>query len=506
MGWSKVWQSSFGSLLRILPRAEIVLLLFLSSLAVNDMLANLEIMPDSTNYITAAGNFVETGKFFVYANWPSRTYEPGVEPYTEYPPGFPLFLAPFRLFFRDPILAAVVGQGACIVALFALLYLIVKSMEFGFPLRLAAYLFVSSFISYRIVLRILLSDTLFVCTSLAVIACSMALTGERRDRRDLYWFLLYFSLFCSSSVKFVGVMNLAYTVVPIFLCRHKRWAKAGLAGLSAVAPVLLWMVRNLVVTGVFTRSHLSQWSAHDTLFLTALGRIRIFWGMGSLVLSWLLLVLMVAPVAIGIWKRDRPWLRHCVITSGALATLLGMMVLSKIVYFEFLDHRLLLPSYTAMGIALLSSFHLLSRWNRYASVLHLVPFVYFAVNPYFHNELAWKPHWTFAHPKEEALWEELNRIQETATASYFITDYDFLHQIYSRRPQRIVWHSEDVKRPEDIQKFLDRGGSVFFLFQKEHMMKDENGLTIRDHFLQNSQGFPFKRIELGNFEAYFLER
>ena len=79
------------------------------------------IYSDSSCYINAADNLVEHGELVDFANRFTGEQRAAPEPYTEWPPGTPLFLAPFILLFHDPMRAALVAQTVLIILAFAAL-------------------------------------------------------------------------------------------------------------------------------------------------------------------------------------------------------------------------------------------------------------------------------------------------------------------------------------------------------------------------------------------------
>jgi hypothetical protein len=100
----------------IYPKISLILLfIFLCIFSIVRVLSNLVFTPDSTGYLTAAQTFINTGHMFAYANSPSWTLEVKTEPYTEQPSGFPIFLMPFLLIFKQPVHAAAAAQSFIVI-------------------------------------------------------------------------------------------------------------------------------------------------------------------------------------------------------------------------------------------------------------------------------------------------------------------------------------------------------------------------------------------------------
>jgi hypothetical protein len=212
---------------------ELAALLILCFLSVRHWAGRLNLSPDSTTYITAAGNLAQTGRLFYFANAASWSMEPEVEPYTEQPPGFVYFLAPFIGIVREPINAALIAQGVAILAFYVSLFVMFGRLRFHPALGilgLATFAFLAPFVQIR---SFLWSETLFIAASVAGGWIALRIVCESGPRSD--WLLLLAFLAFSSAVRLVGVANVAW-IFPILL--RRRTLRAGVRLLTH--PALGW--------------------------------------------------------------------------------------------------------------------------------------------------------------------------------------------------------------------------------------------------------------------------
>ena len=208
----------------ILRAIELLLLFSLCSIAVIHWIEFMQWHPDSSIYITTSINFTKTGQFFYFGNWPSLSTQPVVEPYTDWPPGFPLLLAPFIIIFKDPILSAVILQSLVIIGLYLFVYFFANSLDFHPGLRLFLYFIITFFTPFQFIRDCFLTETLFLLLSLAIGFCAIQLIRGKNKLK--YYLASMFLLISVSLVKFIGVANLAWFVplfIPAFYEKAKKW-------------------------------------------------------------------------------------------------------------------------------------------------------------------------------------------------------------------------------------------------------------------------------------------
>ena len=193
---------------------DVLIIVLASYVAISHLLSDLNLSPDSSSYITAAKNFANTGRLFVFVNSPSRDMLPKVEPYSEQPPGLPAYFVPFMLAFDDPIQAAVIAQALVIVCLFLFLYLLMGRLGFSRLLRaigLSSFLMIGGFRDIFIDPE---TEALFICLSLAT--GWLALRYDQGGQERWVWPTLILLIAFSTSVRYTGVANVAWLIPALF--------------------------------------------------------------------------------------------------------------------------------------------------------------------------------------------------------------------------------------------------------------------------------------------------
>ncbi|MCA9448476.1 MAG: hypothetical protein KC931_15245 [Candidatus Omnitrophica bacterium] len=442
--------------------------LILGLLMVSLWLNRFGLLPDSTFYLSAATNLLERGKFVVYTNFPSFDFEPVMEIYSEYPPGFPLYLAPFVFLLGDPLLAAATAQAVAILGIFVIAVPLFRTLEFDPVLRLCGYFFLGFFISFREIFGTLYSEPLFLLVTLGTLLYAVrALLDGGSGKWN--WILGGALLAVGTSVKFIGVFNLVFWIVPLSVVRTRRWTKTVTMPLAAGLPAGIWLVRNYLLFQKATRSHLEDWSQDPRNILDPFRRAYALIACDRVLLAVLLGLIVLLPIGLFLFRKSRGLhvAPHFTLLLGSVTHLLGIAILSTVFRMDFLDHRLLSPSYLLIGISLLSGVSLLVRFRPpHTRTLWALPLLYLAFNPAFRTPVPQFNLDHFERPPEQALWEDLGDRQGLGESSHFYTSINFLHQIFCDRPHKIVWNENYVDTAEKTGWLLHYGSHPFFVLNE----------------------------------------
>jgi hypothetical protein len=229
-------------------------------------LSQITLTPDSTGYISAAQNFIRTGSMFHYANSPSWTLVPAIEPYTEQPPGFPLFLVPFLFIFKQPIAAAAVAQSFAIVILFSAVYALTQDFGAKPFFQIVCGLVITLFWPLQYVFANVISETLFIALTLWSIHFLVASQYERKSR--FYWILALLCAAAASLTRMVGFLMLGVFVLASWVRGKSRFISIASSVLFVVGPVVAWFLRNQILYGSTSVTHtFYDHLAWDKLFL-----------------------------------------------------------------------------------------------------------------------------------------------------------------------------------------------------------------------------------------------
>ena len=200
---------------------------------------------DSVSYVSTARSLLAGEGFTVWSGWP----------YQNYPPLYPLALALTGVFGADPADAA----GGLNAVLFGLVVLAAALWlrRLGASAFLVAWAASALALSYPLTLvsARAISEPLFIlCTLLAIAALDAFL---RRGRRSLL-LLTAVCLALACLTRYLGIAFLVGALAVLLLRREssrgERWAPAAICAAVALAPLCLWMLRNLLLTGTPARN------------------------------------------------------------------------------------------------------------------------------------------------------------------------------------------------------------------------------------------------------------
>ncbi len=481
---------------------EIVAISCLCIYSIFGWLNQFKLSPDSANYITASINFIRTGRLFVFANWPSHSMEPEIEPYTDYPPGFPLYLAPFILIFQDPLLAATIAQSFAIIFFYLSIGLILQALKLQTSTRLGGMLVVTFLQTLVFIRSYFWTETLFISLSAAIGLCVIHIMRGEDSRR--YWIMSALLLFLASLIRFTGVYNIAW-FIPVILYQKiykqtdpkdqiQRYVDSSLLimkiSVAALLPVVVWLLRNRLLYGYVTQSHhLFQAFSWEKLFSPFKWLYTyLFYSQfpdGVFIILGLLF-LVVLPF---FQATSKERVIHATLIFVLICHFTGVWVSSIFAEFNDLDSRLLSPAIT---IACLAVFNGLDTFTRNVKPYHLkilinlLPFIFFMFSTQA-TVISIEPG-IIDYPTEKYLWQQLKKVDELTSSSHFYTDYDFTHQIFAGMPQRIIWDRLDLVK---ARKLLARGERPFFLLSQASSAKKALDQYIIQGDLQlQSMDFP----------------
>jgi hypothetical protein len=87
-------------------------------------------------------------------------------------------------------------------------------------------------------------------------------------------------------------------------------------------------------------------------------------------------------------------------------------------------------------------------------------------------------------PPEQELWQQIYQLPGIDKATHFYSDYNFTHEIFGNRPQRIILDEEQIARSGFLARILAAGHCPFILVNQGSSMSklmdqhyQEAGLT-----------------------------
>jgi hypothetical protein len=537
---------------------ELPIVIVICVFAILSWLGQLGLSQDSTGYITASENLINTGRLSVFVNYTNWVTDPAVLPYMEQPPAFPLFLTPFIVIFQDPLVSALIAQCFYLVLFYLFIYLMTLRLQFSQLLRIVVLVLFTFVRPFWIIHNYFWTETLFIALSIGAGYFAIRLLNEPYRKKD--WIILIVLLTLTSLIRYSGVANLAL-IAPLLLKRDSlraAWrmlthpytlagfyagggllivltlladllpnAKPGIgpmqwfgillgamglligvagllilrknrserparplfsdelstsawaifAVLATVIPVLAWMARNVIlynaisqVNKLFQVFQFNRWAApYQYVWEELLG----FHFVPRLLAAWLAACLLFLPLfrlpIIGMSSVRR--VAHIALLSVAAAHFMLIWVLSFVAANENIGFRYFSPVLAFLILGMLNGLQQASqavRSHLWRQVLLAAPLLFLALSIEFPPSNLLKSLGRINYPPERQLWREIGNIGWTHSSSFFYSDDGFtaggyIHQIFSGRPQGILWDPAILKDPQKIMGLLSRGESPFIL-------------------------------------------
>ncbi len=576
-----------------MPRAHdrtklipIFLFFALCAFSIARFLSQLGLTPDSTGYISAAQNFIRTGHIFSYANSPSWTLLPAIEPYTEQPSGFPLFLVPFLLIFKQPILAAAVAQSFAILILYSSVYALTQDLG-GEPFfQVVCAVVITMYRPLQYVFANVESETLFIALSLWTVHFLVGSQYGRRSR--LYWFAALLCAAAASLTRTVGVLMLVVFSLVSWFRWKSRWISIASSILFVVGPVIGWSLRNQILYGSPSTTHTVNdhlaWEKlfpqlvflldstsrnapvviliaafaflclaspfigpiypwiREISFKLSFSKVRVFTviitGLGFAIaiialaadrlgfggepeigLKQIVIASMGILLALASWLRNtnlleyvrswkanydwdrwktKPFYTFGLLFLAGLSHFLAITALSVVTPFSALTDRLLSPSLTLLLLSGLAGMHYLTILvpaKFYPASIYGIGFVLILLSPFFLTTgIAF--HVGIRVPPEQELWKEIYSLPGIGKASHFYSDYNFTHEIFANRPQRIILIEDQLEEEGFLSHILATGRCPFVLVNQGDNMSQ----LINQHYKEAD----LIRLEMvhGQFELF----
>jgi len=423
--------------------------------------------PDSTNYITAAENLVNHHSLFVNGNWPSGSYEPVTEPYTEYMPGLPVFTSVILLFAKNPDLVMLTMNSLSVALMFFISLLVLIELKLNDYLKIIFLLFLIFFEPFRHIYSHYWTETHFIFFSL--LSVYFALKLLKQDKKS-YWIWGCVAIVLSSFVKIYGVLNCAFFIIP-FILNKKSFAKLILFVFCSSLFAMLWYLRNEIMYGYFTLSHQTFRMFRSELMFTPFAHTLYLLGNDKLANVWMKVILIVSLSPLMIYFKNKSFAKVSIsiwslLCIGTTIQFLALYILSLISSFDYLRSRLLAPVYILCFLILLFSIKILMDKYSHVKIKYVIaalPLLLFFSASGFEKQIDLKIN--FTAPLEHALWDELSSKDFVNNSSHYITDDDFNHQIYGKLPQRIVKDSIKFSDVNFMREILGKGRTPFIVLR-----------------------------------------
>lgn len=436
-------------------------------------LNHFSLSPDSTNYITASENLVKHGSLFVYSNWPSRSFEPNIEPYTEYMPGLPIFTTMLFLFTENVDTVMLVMNSINIVLVYLIVLLLLYELGFNVYLKIVFLLFLTFFEPFKFIFSHFWTETFFIFWSLLAVYFAVKLLKEDNKK---YWMLGCIAVALSAFIKMYGVFNCAFFIIP-FVIYKKNFSKVLIFVFVSSLFVLAWYLRNEITYGYFTSSHKVFQKFISSNLLRPFDWTLYILGNDRFANIWFIILLLIGLSPLWLYYKKSIKKHHelkiwGLFIIGTAVNFTGLYFLSLVSSFDYLESRLLAPVYILCFFIFLLSIKILIESNsvfipKVKYFLLALPLVFFIVNPAFTKQVEGKIEIHYAW--EHDFWNEINSKELTKNSSHYITEFNYIHQIYGGKPQRIISDDSMFLNIGFLYEITNKGKAPFVVLRNNKL-------------------------------------
>jgi hypothetical protein len=171
------------------------------------------------------------------------------------------------------------------------------------------------------------------------------------------------------------------------------------------------------------------------------------------------------------WKTG-PMVAFTLLFFAGLSHFWGITALSLVTPFSPLEDRLLAPSLVILLLAALAGLSFLAQWvpsKFYFSSIYGISFGLLLLSPFFLKAgLAF--HVGLRIPPEQELWQQIYQLPGINKSTHFYSDYNFTHEIFGNRPQRIILDEKLIDTPGFLTSILASGQCPFIVVNQGDAM------------------------------------
>ncbi len=431
------------------------------------------IYPDSATYITVAKNYLKYGELFQWVNWPSATYLPIKEPFTDFAPGLSFLLIPIMYIFKEPVLSAVILQSLIIIGYNFIIYFTLKTFNFSKTFIIIGMLLFAFLPNFNAVSTRFLTEIPFISFSLLALAL---LYKSVQTKTDKYWTYIWCSLFIASSMKYIGIFNIIIVLL-FYLFYNMKLRKLIISIIFCALPVVLWFFRNYVLYHFITNSHNLGKKLDIDVFSNIITKLAAINPLLNFILLFVILIsftLLILPL-IGKFKLENNNKKiYLVFLITFITHFLGIIVLNTISKTDALGMRLLSPSLAFLLLAIIYLFDYYSKLPFNLKKLRIFINICFVLIIALSVLISIrKLELNFSNldlPQEKYLWKELNsNLISVNRPSHYYTEFNLTNQIYGELPMRVIYNEKWINK-KLVLKLKTIGHQPFYLYSNNNVI------------------------------------
>jgi hypothetical protein len=284
----------------------------------------------------------------------------------------------------------------------------------------------------------------------------------------------------------------------------------------SVVPTLIWFARNTLMFGDVSPANGLLASFHrDNLWVPFLYIWNDLFNVNSLlrpILLGLAMILLVLPFFLPSSHNGSRFRKtaHIALLSGAVCHFALLWFLSLVTNISPVRDRLFSPILAFLVLGIIDGIQCAvetPRLRKWGYAFTVVPLIFLFLTSTFSPSYFFQSIGKVNYPVEKQLWGEINRIDWTHTSSYFYSDRAYLaggyiHQLYSGRPQGVIWNPEVLNDPGIVNHMLTGGVNPFILVT-EH---GADALMLDN--MNASGNLPLEKISFSDtgFALYYLKK
>lgn len=347
-------------------------------------------------------------------------------------------------------------------------------------------------------------------------------------------------MFLSNSIRILGILNIGLLLNP-FIYKKIGFKRVIFGAFFGLLPHFLWLFRNFHYLNVNHFEHY-QSQAENFIFINNglnLWRSLSFSLAGESVILFLtLLSLFVILIYITIskkWKfiqNKKEYLGYQVVVWTLFTQIMGFSLIcaftesTNLIKPDTEQLRILSFLYLVIFISMFSGLSKIFAKRNYfcnaAIITLLALYCIYLTDFRFRDPYLGLPA-SINSPPEKELWEKIGSYKYASNSDYFYSDLNFIHQVFSRRKQVILWGNivgnppiisriSELLELQDVPFILVNGTSTEFLAPLDEMVK-MGKLKSEIIEVKKNQKLPIncfrstvmcKRYEPGNAEKYYL--
>jgi hypothetical protein len=201
---------------------------------------------------------------------------------------------------------------------------------------------------------------------------------------------------------------------------------------------------------------------------------------------------------------------HIVLLCGAAGHFALLYFLSLVTNISPIRDRLFSPILAFLVLGMINGIQHAAEMpglRKWGAAFTAVPLVFLFLSGPFSPADFFQSIGKVNYPVERQLWGEINKIDWTHTSSYFYSDYayaagGYIHQLYSGKPQGVIWDPKVLQDPDIVKHMLTGGVNAFIL-----VTEDGADARILD-YMNTSGNLAMEKLSFPDtgFALYYLEK